>query len=93
LTLFITRRLCLPPFAAALHIITQHVWAPLIKLEADHDRAAKEAQRRDDMVVRWDTGLNRRRLAYFAFPQVCTAVERWGGGRQAGRSDKGVSEQ
>ncbi|KAF8065906.1 UPF1 [Scenedesmus sp. PABB004] len=45
------------------------VFRPLIKLEADYDRASKEAQRREGITLRWDVGLNKKKLAYFFFPQ------------------------
>eukprot|EP00878_Enallax_costatus_P012969 GHUV01013545.1.p1 GENE.GHUV01013545.1~~GHUV01013545.1.p1 ORF type:complete len:870 (+),score=258.03 GHUV01013545.1:596-3205(+) len=47
----------------------QGVFKPLVKLEADYDKAMKEAQRRDNITVRWDVGLNKKKLAYFYFPQ------------------------
>jgi hypothetical protein len=31
----------------------------------------KETQRREGIRVRWDVGLNKKKLAYFYFPQVC----------------------
>lgn len=49
----------------------QSVFKPLVKLEADYDKSMKEAQRRDGINVRWDVGLNKKKLAYFFFPQVC----------------------
>lgn len=48
----------------------QSVFKPLVKLEADYDKSMKEAQRRDGINVRWDVGLNKKKLAYFYFPQV-----------------------
>lgn len=48
----------------------QSVLKPLVKLEADYDKSMKEAQRRDGINVRWDVGLNKKKLAYFFFPQV-----------------------
>ena len=48
----------------------QSVFKPLVKLEADYDKSMKEAQRRDGINVRWDVGLNKKKLAYFFFPQV-----------------------
>jgi hypothetical protein len=30
----------------------------------------KEGQRRQGITVRWDVGLNKKKLAYFYFPQV-----------------------
>jgi len=46
----------------------QNVFGPLLKIEADHDRTQKESQSKDGLRVRWDVGLNKRRLAYFSFP-------------------------
>lgn len=48
----------------------QNVFGPLIKLEAEYDKYMKEAQSKDSMTVRWDTGLNKKRVAYFLFPKV-----------------------
>lgn len=45
------------------------VFKPLVKLEADYDRSTKEGQSRDNITVRWDWGLNHKRLAYFYFPK------------------------
>lgn len=53
----------------------QSVLKPLVKLEADYDKSMKEAQRRDGITVRWDVGLNKKKLAYFFFPQVSAS---WG---------------
>jgi hypothetical protein len=30
----------------------------------------KESQSKDNIVVRWDVGLNKKRVAYFVFPKV-----------------------
>lgn len=40
-----------------------------MKLEADYDRSIKESQSRDDITLRWDWGLNSKRVAYFYFPR------------------------
>jgi len=48
----------------------QSVFKPLVKLEADYDRSMKESQSRDNITVRWDVALNRKKLAYFYFPKV-----------------------
>ncbi|KAJ3215809.1 ATP-dependent helicase NAM7 [Dinochytrium kinnereticum] len=48
----------------------QNVFAPLVALEAEHDRKLKEAQTQDSVVVRWDIGLNMKRIAYFALPKL-----------------------
>ncbi|XP_075488176.1 regulator of nonsense transcripts 1 homolog isoform X1 [Primulina tabacum] len=47
----------------------QNVFAPLIKLEADYDKMMKESQSKDNITVRWDIGLNKKRIAYFVFPK------------------------
>eukprot|EP00798_Chlamydomonas_sp_ICE-L_P030122 gene30122-35102_t len=41
----------------------QSVFKPLVKLEADYDKAMKEGQSRDNITVRWDWGLNKKRAA------------------------------
>lgn len=46
----------------------QNIMGPLVKLEADYDRQMKEQQTQDNITVRWDMGLNKRRIAYFTFP-------------------------
>ncbi|KAI4311607.1 hypothetical protein MLD38_036490 [Melastoma candidum] len=47
----------------------QNVFAPLIKLEADYDKMMKESQSKDNVTIRWDIGLNKKRIAYFIFPK------------------------
>uniref|UniRef100_A0A0D6QVX1 Uncharacterized protein n=1 Tax=Araucaria cunninghamii TaxID=56994 RepID=A0A0D6QVX1_ARACU len=47
----------------------QNVFAPLVKLEADYDKMMKESQSKDNITVRWDIGLNKKRVAYFVFPK------------------------
>ncbi|KAL7245496.1 hypothetical protein ACSBR2_000766 [Camellia fascicularis] len=47
----------------------QNVLAPLIKLEADYDKMMKESQSKDNVTIRWDVGLNKKRIAYFVFPK------------------------
>ncbi|KAJ6706035.1 REGULATOR OF NONSENSE TRANSCRIPTS 1-LIKE PROTEIN [Salix purpurea] len=47
----------------------QNVFAPLIKLEADYDKMMKESQSKDNVTIRWDIGLNKKRVAYFVFPK------------------------
>ncbi|KAJ3132372.1 ATP-dependent helicase NAM7 [Physocladia obscura] len=43
----------------------QNIFGPLVALEAEHDRKMKEAQTQDNVVVRWDVGLNQKLVAYF----------------------------
>jgi regulator of nonsense transcripts 1 len=40
-----------------------------VKLEADFDKMMKEAQSKDNITVRWDVGLNKKRIVYFVFPK------------------------
>ncbi|KAG0598700.1 hypothetical protein M758_12G094200 [Ceratodon purpureus] len=47
----------------------QNVFGPLVKLEADYDKMMKESQSKDNITVRWDVGLNKKRVAYFVFPK------------------------
>ncbi|KAH9539277.1 hypothetical protein CY35_15G049600 [Sphagnum magellanicum] len=47
----------------------QNVFGPLVKLEADFDKMMKEAQSKDNITVRWDVGLNKKRIVYFVFPK------------------------
>lgn len=45
----------------------QNIFGPLVKLEAEYDRKLKESQTQDNIIVRWDVGLNKKRIAYFHF--------------------------
>jgi regulator of nonsense transcripts 1 len=47
----------------------QNAFAPLIKLEAEYDKKMKESQTQDGITVRWDIGLNKKRIAWFSFPR------------------------
>ena len=46
----------------------QNVIAPLVALEADHDRSLKEALKQDNISVAWEQGLGKKRIAIFSFP-------------------------
>ena len=48
----------------------QNIFGPLVKLEADYDRKLKESQTQENITVRWDLGLNKKRIAYFHFPKA-----------------------
>ena len=48
----------------------QNIFGPLVKIEADYDRKLKEAQSQDNLVVRWDIGLNNKHLASFVLPKL-----------------------
>mgnify|MGYP005999207645 CR=1 FL=1 len=41
-----------------------------MQLEADYDKKTKEALTQTGVVVRWDVGLNKKRIAYFSFPKA-----------------------
>ena len=43
----------------------QNIIAPLVNLEAEYDRKMKEAQKQDAISVRWESGLNKRKIAIF----------------------------
>ena len=45
----------------------QNIFGPLVKLEADYDKKMKEDQKQEGISVRWDIGLNKKRIAYFRF--------------------------
>lgn len=48
----------------------QNVFGPLVKIESDYDRKLKEAQSQDNLIVRWDYGLNNKHLASFVLPKL-----------------------
>ncbi|CAH7665932.1 RNA helicase-domain-containing protein [Phakopsora pachyrhizi] len=39
----------------------QNIFAPLVKIESDYDKKLKESLTQNDIVVRWDMGLNQKR--------------------------------
>ncbi|KXS20997.1 hypothetical protein M427DRAFT_350138 [Gonapodya prolifera JEL478] len=48
----------------------QTTFAPLVQLEADHDKRATESQTQEDVVVRWDKALNGKHVAFFSVPKL-----------------------
>lgn len=48
----------------------QNIFGPLVKIEADYDKRIKESQTESDITVRWDVGLNQKRVAWFAMPKL-----------------------
>ena len=48
-----------------------------MKLEADYDKRLKESQTQDNIVVRWDTGLNKKRIAYFCLSKANDGKEKF----------------
>lgn len=48
----------------------QNIFGPLVKIEADFDRKLKESQTQNDLVVRWDQGLNTKKIAWMNLPRL-----------------------
>ncbi|PWZ02792.1 LOW QUALITY PROTEIN: P-loop containing nucleoside triphosphate hydrolase protein [Testicularia cyperi] len=48
----------------------QNIFGPLVKIEADYDRKLKESQTQQDLVVRWDQGLNQKKIAWMTLPKL-----------------------
>ncbi|UZJ55035.1 hypothetical protein CBS101457_004355 [Exobasidium rhododendri] len=48
----------------------QNIFGPLVKVEADYDRKLKESQTQTDLVVRWDQGLNMKKIAWMTLPKL-----------------------
>lgn len=48
----------------------QNIFGPLVKIEADYDKRLKESQTESDISIRWDIGLNQKRIAWFSMPKL-----------------------
>lgn len=48
----------------------QNIFGPLVKIEADYDKKLKESQTQSDLVVRWDQGLNMKKIAWMNLPKL-----------------------
>ncbi|KAL7005337.1 ATP-dependent RNA helicase [Cystobasidiomycetes sp. EMM_F5] len=48
----------------------QNIFGPLVKIEADYDKKLKESQTQENIQVRWDMGLNQKRVAWFSLPKL-----------------------
>lgn len=48
----------------------QNIFGPLVKIEADYDKRLKESQTQESITVRWDMGLNQKRVAWFSLPKL-----------------------
>nr|CAH8825043.1 unnamed protein product [Trichobilharzia regenti] len=46
----------------------REVFIPLVQLEADYDKKIKESLKLENVSIRWETALNKRRVAYFRIP-------------------------
>lgn len=45
----------------------QNIMGPLVKLESEYDKKIKESQTKDNVTIRWETALNKKKVAYFIF--------------------------
>jgi regulator of nonsense transcripts 1 len=41
------------------------IYGPLVNLEAEYDKKMKESQTQEGVTIRWDQGLNKKRVAWF----------------------------
>jgi len=41
------------------------IYGPLVNLEAEYDKKMKESQTQENVTIRWDQGLNKKRVAWF----------------------------
>jgi regulator of nonsense transcripts 1 len=48
----------------------QNIFGPLVNLEAEYDKKLKESQTQENVTVRWDVGLNKKRVAHFFLPKL-----------------------
>lgn len=46
----------------------QNIFGPLVKIEADYDCKMKESQTQRNLIVRWDQGLNQKKIAWCTLP-------------------------
>lgn len=48
----------------------QRIYGALVRAESENDRRVKEEQSRSNITVRWETSINKRRVACFVIPQM-----------------------
>lgn len=48
----------------------QNIFGPLVQMEADYDKKMKESQTQENVVVRWNTGMDSKKVAYFVLPRL-----------------------
>ena len=48
----------------------QNIIGPLVNIEAEYDKIIKESQTQENVTVRWDMGLNKKRTAYFILSKL-----------------------
>ena len=53
----------------------QSIFAPLVKLEAEYDKEAKQNQTQHDIAIRWDISLTKKRTAIFMFGREESGVK------------------
>jgi len=52
----------------------QNIFGPLVNMEAEYDKKMKESQTQNGVTVRWDMGLNKKRIAWFSIPKSDTEL-------------------
>lgn len=60
----------------------QNIYGPLVKYEADYDKHMKESNTKEDLVVHWDMGLNKKRIGRCEIPlprRKCPSFYAWRG--------------
>ncbi|KAH9843125.1 P-loop containing nucleoside triphosphate hydrolase protein [Rhodofomes roseus] len=70
----------------------QNIFGPLVKIEADYDKRLKESQTQTDISVRWDLGLNQKRVAWFCLPKL-ESGEPWEGDGHVIKIPNNVSDE
>lgn len=53
----------------------QNIFGPLVNLEAEYNKRLKESQTQEGVEVRWDTGLNKKSVAYFTLAKVDSDIK------------------
>jgi regulator of nonsense transcripts 1 len=48
----------------------QNIFGPLVNMEAEYDKIVKESQTQENVTVKWEMGLNRKRTAYFILSKL-----------------------
>lgn len=63
-------------FCSVIITITtiSNVWLVEVSILISVAQMMKESQNKDNITLRWDIGLNKKRVAYFVFPKVLHPV-------------------
>ncbi|KAM5538133.1 hypothetical protein V8D89_008330 [Ganoderma adspersum] len=71
----------------------QNIFGPLVKIEADYDKRLKESQTQTDITIRWDLGLNQKRVAWFGLPKLESGEVRLAGDGHVIKIPNNVSDE